>query len=1632
MTGVFPTFELTPVALQCPGRCGRFRIFGVLAAAAHWREERSRSNSCCCCCTPMRRRRTVPSRRFFRDLRVPRRAAVQERLFARRLQGNRIYASIPMVECTSSPDFEPFQVEIQMADPNATDALFESAEQLASDFSLFPESPDDARLRRIEGLLAPADVRSQIQLLRGLAVDEYVQRSVQPSEDPERCGVRAVVKRLGWQTIRELEFGPLYAAEVRATVDGVLRRVGVLGQDRTQNNGAWLPEHHARAVEVIRDLAVHSVPIVTFIDTPGADSGEVANRNNQAHSISRLIAEMAQIHVPTVSVILGNGYSGGAIPLATTNVLLSVRDGVFNTIQPKGLANIARKYNLSWQECAQAVGVSAYELFDQGYLDGVIDYTPETPDEGLENLEAAITSSIVAVEDLATRFVRDQPAVFEHYRRTVNRFLDPTDRLRRQQGGDKLSTLDNPTHQPNLFGVAYRYLRYLGLRRRLKSTNTQKYGRLSTTEIPSGDLTRRLETENRNAFSRWLDSPLHVRYDVPLNEAWKTVTKSRIALDRDRGRVATFLFGSRQQNMARDRQALALELAFYLYNLWKGGAQHNLASLLDHLERDDAGAAPPDGSADVLQIVSDPEIKESFIDECRNLLLFDLLYDQLILDLKSVAREAMESNKISKESVGRLLEASLSVAVETASKNPVWSRGTESRTDEELRDALHTWIRRIGRYRRRAELLKAVADWKKAAYPQVSEPLFGLITFFLEHLLQSYYYVENHGGRYDGTIRPRNIGIKDFWSRLDRAYKDLLMQEVLVDVKRRDRILPDRILGEFFNSVDELNATLMTSDPVSFPGFRLSIEDALDKGQVPCGVVTALAHVEVAGYQRRVGVMVSNLGFQAGSFDMASGEKFCKLLVRCARRRLPVFCFVTSGGMQTKEGAGALFSMAVVNDRITRFVRDHDLPIVMFGFGDCTGGAQASMVTHPLVEKYYFSGTNMPFAGQIVTQSHLPLTSTLSNYLSEIPGAMDGLVRHPFAGDLDERLYEVDSEVPVPELSVAQVIERVLQGKVAEDEPDRLPAQRRSERNREKTFRPVKKVLIHARGCTAVKLVQVAQDRGIDVVLVQSDPDMDSAAARSLRGESTLVCLGGSTPDESYLNARSVIRIAEAEGVDALHPGIGFLSESASFADLCARHDLNFVGPSVEAMEWMGNKSNAVQTATRLGIPVVPGSHGVVTTPAAALEIADQVGFPVMIKAVHGGGGRGIRRIDDAEGFEDIFLRMGNEAANAFGSRDLYIERCVTKFRHVEVQILRDSNDNVLVPGYRDCSVQRNHQKVVEESGSMDLPEARKEELYRYSEQLASEVGYVGAGTVEFMYDLDRDELYFMEMNTRLQVEHPVTERSANVDIVGAQFDIASGGSIAGLVALNNGFAVEVRINAERLEVSADGEARLRPDPGMVSRCDFADVEGVEVLSAIADGIAVSPFYDNLVAQIIAHGANRDEALDRLVKFLQGTRIEGVGTNVALLLRILDDGEFRRSEHDTAYMERLFARLDLPELSREIDDASGGRSTIDRATIEIEDSSELKVVAQSQGIFYSASSPGKPQFVQVGEQVTSSHVLCLIEAMKLFQEVSLATFNTDAELYPNNQRYEVIRVNPEDGQLVNEGDLLFVVRPVAA
>ena len=275
-----------------------------------------------------------------------------------------------------------------------TDQLFQIAEKLSQDFSLFPNTKGDHAAAVVKGLLNQEQVSAKSEELKQLDIDSYIKEVVSPSESSQRLNAKQLVHKLTSRFITEQEFGPLYVAEVELAFDNQFRRIGFICQNRAERNGAWLPEHHRQAVKSLRQFAKHIIPVVTLIDTPGADASEQANLDNQAHSISRLITEMSNIDIPTVGIILGAGYSGGAIPLASTNILLSVRDGIFNTIQPQGLASIARKYNLSWQECAKYVGVSAYELQLKNVIDGIIDYAPGDRIDQLQNLAAAITSSI--------------------------------------------------------------------------------------------------------------------------------------------------------------------------------------------------------------------------------------------------------------------------------------------------------------------------------------------------------------------------------------------------------------------------------------------------------------------------------------------------------------------------------------------------------------------------------------------------------------------------------------------------------------------------------------------------------------------------------------------------------------------------------------------------------------------------------------------------------------------------------------------------------------------------------------------------------------------------------------------------------------------------------------------------------------------------------------------------------------------------------------------------------------------------------------------------------------------------------------------------------------------------------------
>ena len=1620
-----------------------------------------------------------------------------------------------------------------MAESLLTDkSLFLQAEQIAQEFNLFPSADPDADFH-VEGLVSETAIHQQLKHLAELDIDSYIEAAVSPAEMPGRENAVSVVLQLGKVRERSSD-GPYFEALIDMVFPQGVRTIAVIAQDRRHRNGEWMPEHHLAAAQFAKRCAKQRLPIVSFMDTLGAAGDEIANRNNQAHQISRLIAVMSDVDVPNLGIIFGIGYSGGAIPLAASNMILSVRDGVFSTIQPRSLASIARRLNLSWQECAKHIGISAFELVDQGNIDGIIDYTPNEP-QHLANLRSAIVTGITSVEASVAHFVKENDAFLYSYGATLRRFLNPPSQLVDMETMGDFVAHDNTTEFSNIFGEGYRYLRYLRVRRRIKATSSHIFGRLAEQQmLPEGELAKRIDRDRRKTFLRWIQDPDHVLYDDTLKNVWRNFTNRRDTREAETSRIQQFLRVDREQLYRDARADVLTQVTMYLYNHWKTSSAANLDllgdflshpedlrllftrdqiaypdELIEHMQHNEVassvlrdhfsfdgrkllfgggdtlgkssfdqkreqlvtelnlsltGGTLADGEAEkttnssvranrkwltghfegqisdsvhdesekelghttVLDILKDSELRQDFLTEIENIRILDAMYDGILENLNIIAEEASRKQSLSKRTTQDLYSQYFDDAlVQVVGKTRAETHNTA------LRSRFEDWFLQLNSMRGVRNFYIVVEEWKKSMFTHLSDTLFVVVRIFFSSILVSYFKSEREDTKFNGKIVPFAIGRKkDFWHRLSVAYRDLLLQEVLNDFKAQRRTTAQAFIDTFFNDFEEMYGDRISSDPCDFPGFRSSIETALDREQSPCGVIAGRGKFVTEKGEWQVGTLISNAGFQAGAFDMASAEKFCRLLVRCAEDRVPLVCFISSGGMQTKEGAGALFSMAAVNDRITQFVREFGLPVIIFGYGDCTGGAQASFVTHPLVQTYYFSGTSMPFAGQLVIQSNLPLESIISNYLATVPGSMQGLVQHPLLPGLDEALQKVDAEIPVASQTVGEVVQNVLSGQINLEERV-VEEEGRVDVRESDLFNPVKRVLVHARGCAASKVVKIAQKNKIQVVLVQSDPDEDSVASNLLLKRDRLVSIGGSTPDESYLNARSVLAVAENEKVDALHPGIGFLSESSQFAGLVRSRGINFIGPPVSSMETMGNKSNAITTAMRMNVPVVPGSHGVVTEVETAIEIAEKAGYPVLIKAVHGGGGKGIQIVNDSPELPDLFQRVSVEARAAFGSGEVYIEKYVTSLRHIEVQVLRDRFGNTKVLGIRDCSVQRNKQKIFEESASTMLPDNLLQDVLKHSQAIADAVDYVGAGTVEFIYDLNSDAVYFMEMNTRLQVEHPVTELVSGIDIVSEQFRIASGESIGDLAIDSDGYAIEARVNAEGIVKNAEGGLAFQPSAGLITCCEYPKRKDVEVISTAASDKEISPYYDSMIMQIIAHGSDRDDTIQKLDNYLSKVKIQGIKTNIPFLRRVLADEVFVQGKYDTAYLEGFFERVDADALIEEIRAESGDlEGGLGLATIQIEDSDELKVVSPSTGIFYLKPAPAEPDYTHVGAVVTTDDVICQLEAFKVFAPLRLRDFNSQENaLYDAESKFTIKRVNVETGEQVNTGDLLFIIEP---
>jgi acetyl-CoA carboxylase biotin carboxylase subunit len=448
----------------------------------------------------------------------------------------------------------------------------------------------------------------------------------------------------------------------------------------------------------------------------------------------------------------------------------------------------------------------------------------------------------------------------------------------------------------------------------------------------------------------------------------------------------------------------------------------------------------------------------------------------------------------------------------------------------------------------------------------------------------------------------------------------------------------------------------------------------------------------------------------------------------------------------------------------------------------------------------------------------------------------------------------------------------------------------------------IRRVLIANRGEIAVRVIRTCRRVGIETVLAASEADRDSMPARL--ADRTL-CIGAARPADSYLRVDAIVQAALASHADAVHPGYGFLSERPALAHACADHGIIFIGPTAQQIASVGDKLRARAAAQASDVPVVPG--GAVGSTAEAISVVRRIGLPVLVKAVGGGGGRGMKRVERLEDLPHAIQLAESEAGAAFGDARVYIERFVTRGRHVEVQVLGDGCGAVIHLGERDCSIQRRYQKVIEETPAAGLPESFRHRLHEAATRFARQMSYRGAGTVEFLVDLERDAFHFLEMNARIQVEHPVTEVVTGVDLVAEQIAIAAGEGLRLRQSdvRSRGCAIECRVNAE------DPVRDFQPSPGRVSAVRWPEDEAVRVDTHIDAGARIPPFYDSLMAKIIAHGADRDAAIERMWRAIAATRVRGVATNLALHATVMANRSFQHGAVDTGFLARLLERAPI-------------------------------------------------------------------------------------------------------------------------
>ena len=1467
-----------------------------------------------------------------------------------------------------------------------------------------------------EGCLSLAENKKQAALAAKMAPLDYYLQFVSPTEGPaleQRLSARDWVKHMHLKAFFIKEKGPLFCVHGLLLIPGrehQYRELGIIGQNHKLQRGIFQPEHHLQTIRFLRYFEKRRLPVITFMDTPGADAGAHANANLQAHAISRLITAFVNVRVPTVGIICGAGNSGGAIPYATTDRILCMEDAYMSTIHPAALADIVKRLGMTKEQCAKAVRISAYELCQDGLVDGVIKARgcadAKSALDMVPALEHAIVSALKDIADSPAKKARD---LLSDLRRAFPGYLAASDRQAALEHGDLAAYFNTksadaralPAPVPLFSDFLRRMERSLNLRVKLRFTNTAHH--LSLAESAQVESSYTLKTQSpqlseTQAAKEYIAKLGQVQVSF-LPDDFQRAIRNEFGSHPIRD---IFEFKYKEKRIKRRKHRIAYQFMLFLLSAHKSKTPQFLEHFIHHLSQA-YQAAPsrvskesPANLAEIIPIIS----KQLLLHAHKLIQLFALTrycLDHVNDIIPLIRREHEFPRQAAEALVTKVLAADKEVFLRWVLRN----RHVHGRAVDMIIKAL------------------------KRLYPRIPAELLIIMDAILTVNIPSL----SHG-KYKAKVTPKNT-TEDYWLKLDRAYKDTMIANMLARCKAEKKyILVDDILA-FFTDFNELDADIVSCNPSRFPEFSNSIRRAISKPYAN-SIVTGtarFAHGKAPG--TAVGLIISNSTFQAGSIDMASGEKIARAFSLFGKKGLPVIMFISSGGMQTKEGTGSLFCMSIANDVISKFVQYTGLPVVCFGYRDCTGGAQASFVTHPDVYTFYLSGTELPFAGARVVPEPLPYPCRLANYLVDKDNAMTGLVKNPWDTFLDKAFIELgDPELKIPKLSIPDVIANILAQEEQALSGHAQPAVTPQRRIPRKTFT---KVMIPNRGDIALSLIKKLRRKGITPILGHSRTDSYSLAYTQASIYGYTVELGPGPVSQSYLKMKNIIQAAKTFGAEAIHPGIGFLAENAAFARLCEQNGLIFIGPASSAIELMGDKAKAREIMQKAGIPVVPGSDGVVHDADTAARICKDIGFPVMLKAAFGGGGRGMRQVFSANELTGQFHEAYLEAKSAFGDGALYIEKLIQQPRHIEVQILADRYGKVLVLGERDCTVQRNHQKLIEESPSPVLPQKLRERIFAYAKQAVEASGYYNAGTVEFIMDMADRSIYFMEMNTRLQVEYGVTEAVTGIDIISEQIQIAQGLHLRydSDEMPPKGYAVECRINAET--VQANGETV--PRTGLIETFSYPKEDYLRVDTFIYPGYRIPPYYDSMIAKFIVHAADRSAGIARMVSVLQRTRITGCPTNIALQTAILQDKTFAAGAYTTHFLPDFFKTPAFQNLaSQEAEAQTGGQNVIRKEDMRIPDTNMLKVPAFIDGVFYRSSNPKATPFFAEGDHISPDDTIGLFESMKKYYPIKLCLYTVpddakEAPLY-DHPRYRIVQFLVADGCEVEKNQPVIVIEPV--